>query len=87
METEQLNLKLQKSLYDEIDIVSKVLHIQKNEWARNILAHEVKKELEVYRHFLVREYLKGAITKKELNVKTVKVKIFKVFIAVEFLNF
>ena len=67
METEQLNLKLQKSLYDEIDIVSKVLHVQKNEWARNILAHEVKKELEVHRHFLVREYLKGAITKKELT--------------------
>ena len=66
METEQLNLKLQKSLYDEIEIVSKVLHIQKNEWARNILAHEVKKELEEHRHFLVREYLKGTITKKEL---------------------
>ena len=66
MQTEQLNLKLEKGLYSEIELVSKVLHIQKNEWARNILAHEVKKELEEHKHFIVREYLKGAIAKKEL---------------------
>lgn len=66
MQTEQLNLKLEKGLYNEIELVSKVLHIQKNEWARNILAHEVKKELEEHKQFLVREYSKGVVTRKEL---------------------
>lgn len=66
MQTEQLNLKLQKGLYNEIELVSKVLHVQKNEWARNILAHEVKKELEEHKNFLLREYLKRAISRKEL---------------------
>lgn len=66
MQTEQLNLKLQKDLHREIEIVSKILHIPKNEWARNILAHEVKKELEEHKQFIVSEYVKGVITKKEL---------------------
>ena len=66
MQTEQLNLKLQKPLFQEIDIISKVLHIPKNEWARNVLAHEAKKELEEHRKFLVQEYLKGTITRLEL---------------------
>lgn len=66
MQTEQLNLKLEKGLYNEIELVSKVLHLQKNEWVRNILAYEVKKELEEHKHFLVREYLKGVVTRKEL---------------------
>lgn len=67
MQTEQLNLKLQKGLYHEIEIVSKILQIPKNEWARNVLAHEIKKELEEYKQFIVRAYMKGAITKKELT--------------------
>jgi len=66
MQTEQLNLKLQPELYCEIELVSKVLHIQKNEWARNILAYEVKKELEDHKQSIVREYLKGSFTRKEL---------------------
>ncbi len=65
-QTEQLNLKLEKDLYNEIDLVSKVLHVPKNEWARSILSHEVKKELEEHKHFLAREYLKGKISRKQL---------------------
>lgn len=66
MQTEQLNIKLHPELCREIELVSKVLHIQKNEWARNILAHEVKKELEAHKQFLVREFLKGSVSRKEL---------------------
>lgn len=66
MQMEQLNLKLQKPLFQEIDIISRVLHIPRNEWARNILAHEAKKELEEHQKFLVQEYVKGNITRLEL---------------------
>ncbi len=66
MQTEQLNIKVQPELFKEIDLVSRILHIPKNEWARNILAYEVKKELEEHKTFLVREYFKCNITRKEL---------------------
>lgn len=65
-QTEQLNLKLEKDLYTEIELVSKVLHVPKNEWARGILAHEVKKELEEHKTFLVRDYFKGKISRQKL---------------------
>lgn len=66
MQSEQLNLKLQKPLFQEIDIISKILHLPKNEWARNVLAHEAKKELGEHKKFVVQEYVKGTITRLEL---------------------
>ncbi|MEK6857347.1 MAG: hypothetical protein AABX39_02040 [Nanoarchaeota archaeon] len=66
MQSEQLNLKLDKDLFNEVELVSKVLHLPKNEWARNVLAHEVKKEIEAQKQFIVREYIKGKVTKTEL---------------------
>ena len=50
----------------EIELVSKILHIPKVDWARNVLAHEVKKELEENKSFLAVEYMKGNISKEEL---------------------
>ena len=67
MQTEQLNLKLQKDLLNEIEIVSNVLHIPKNEWARNVLARQVKVELVEHKQFIIRQYIKGLITKNELT--------------------
>lgn len=66
MQTAQLNLKLEKDLFNEVELISKVLHLPKNEWARNVLAHEVKKEIESHKQFIVREYIKGKVTKTEL---------------------
>ncbi|MBI4919032.1 hypothetical protein HY837_03820 [archaeon] len=66
MQSEQLNLKLEKGLFDEVDLISKVLHVPKNEWARNVLAHEVKKEIDAHKQFIVREYIKGSITRTAL---------------------
>ena len=66
MQTEQLNLKLEKPLFEEVSLISKVLHIPKNEWARNVLAHEVKKKLEEHKTSIAREYIKGNLTKNEL---------------------
>ncbi len=67
MQSEQLNLKLEKDLFNEVELISKVLHVPKNEWARNVLAHEVKKELDAHKQFIVREYIKGNVTRKELT--------------------
>ncbi len=42
-------------LAQEIELVSRILHIPKVDWVRNVLAHEVKKELEAMRPQLERE--------------------------------
>ena len=67
MQEAQLNVKLHKDLFQEIKLLSKVFHIPKNEWARSVLSHEVKKEVEEQKTVIIREYLKGTITKKELT--------------------
>lgn len=66
MQTEQLNIKLMPELAKELDLIAKILHIPKTDWARNVLAHEVKKELEEHKAFVAVEYMKGRISKKEL---------------------
>ena len=53
-------------LEKEIELISKILHIPKVDWARNVLAHEVKKELEEHKSFIAIEYMKGNISKSEL---------------------
>jgi len=53
-------------LYREIELISRILHIPKVDWARNVLAHEVKKELEGHKSFISLEYMKGNISKSEL---------------------
>mgnify|MGYP001602120045 CR=1 FL=1 len=66
MQTEQLNLKLEKDLLNEIEIVSDVLHVPKNEWARSVLARQVKKELEEHKKFIARKYINGLIKRNDL---------------------
>lgn len=66
MQTKQLNVKLMPELDQEIELISKILHIPKVDWARNVLAHEVKKELEEHKSFIAREYMKGNISRTEL---------------------
>ncbi len=62
----QLNVKVVPELLQEIDIVSKVLHVDRNEWVRNVLGHEVKKELEAHKTFVALAYARGLISKAEL---------------------
>ena len=50
----------------EIEMVSKILHIPKVDWARNVLAHEVKKELVENKSFIAVEYMKGNLPRTEL---------------------
>src|SRR3989344_9507477 len=67
MQTEQLNIKLMPELAKELELVEKILHIPKTDWVRNILAHEIKKELNEHKSFIAVEYLKGKVSKKELT--------------------
>ena len=66
MQTKQLNVKLMPELDKEIEIVSKILHIPKVDWARNVLARQVKKELEEHKSFVALEYMKGNLSRAEL---------------------
>jgi len=66
MQTEQLNIKLMPELAKELDLIAKILHIPKTDWARNILAHQAKKELEEHKAFVAVEYMNGKISRKEL---------------------
>ena len=53
-------------LNKEIEMVSKILHIPKVDWARNVLARQVKKELEDHKSFVALEYMKGKVSRAEL---------------------
>lgn len=66
MQTEQLNIKLMPELAKELELIADILHIPKTDWARNVLAHEVKRELEEHKAFVAVEYMKGKINKKDL---------------------
>jgi len=66
MQTKQLNVKLMPELDKEIEIISKILHIPKVDWARNVLARQVKKELEEHKSFVALEYMKGKVSRAEL---------------------
>ena len=66
MQTKQLNVKLMPELEKEITLISKILHIPKVDWARNVLAHEVKKELEEHKSFIAIEYMKGNLSREDL---------------------
>mgnify|MGYP001574183248 CR=1 FL=1 len=66
MQTKQLNVKLMPELDKEIELISRILHIPKVDWARNVLAHEVKKEIEEHRSFIGLEYMRGNLSKTEL---------------------
>ena len=66
MQTEQLNIKLMPELAKEIELVAKILHVPKTDWARNILAHGVKRELKEHKAFVAVEYMNGKISRKEL---------------------
>ncbi len=66
MQDAQLNLKLHKDLFQEIELLSKVFRVPKVEWVRSVLSQEVRKEVEKEKTAIARAYLKGSITKKEL---------------------
>ncbi len=83
MASKQLNLRLSKPLSKELNLISKILHIPQTEWARNVLAHEIKKELEEHRAYITEEYLKGNISKEELEEYFGKKKVKEILLVIE----
>jgi len=63
----QVNVRLNKNLLDEIDAITKVLHLSRSEWLRNKIAYAVKEETLNLREAIALEYAKGHISEKELK--------------------
>ena len=63
----QVNVRLDDTLLDEIDLISKVLHISRTEWLRMKIALAVKDDSLKLSESIALEYAKGRITEKELR--------------------
>jgi len=67
METEQLNVRVPTDLLHDLNIVSRLLKINKSEWIKTKLAEEVHEEKNRLLMELSSLYTKGMITKKEVE--------------------
>ncbi|MBI2652567.1 hypothetical protein HYX00_03830 [Candidatus Woesearchaeota archaeon] len=66
METEQFNIRMPKDLVQDLDIISKLLKVNKSEWVKTKLAEEVHEEKNKLLMELSTLYAKGMIGKKEI---------------------
>lgn len=67
METEQLNIRVNKELLKDLDVISKFLKVNKSEWIKIRLAKEVLEEKNKLLMDLSTLYAKGMIDKSELE--------------------
>ena len=67
METAQFNIRLPTELLSDLDIISKLLKINKSEWIKAKLAEEVHGEKNKLLMELSNLYASGAITKNEIE--------------------
>lgn len=65
--TSQINIRLDKHLLQEIDALSRMLHVPRSEWLRMKLAEAVKDSILKYREALALEYTMGHISFEELR--------------------
>jgi predicted transcriptional regulator len=63
----QVNVRLDDHLLNEIDIITKVLHITRTEWLRTKIARAVKDDTLDLMEAIVLEYARGHISDDELN--------------------
>ena len=66
METEQFNIRIPVTLLHDLDIVSKLLKVNKSEWIKTKLAEEVYKEKNQLLMELSNLYTNGLVSKKEV---------------------
>lgn len=64
---EILGVRIDPKLKEEIGILSKISHTSSSEWVRSRLSHEVQKSIEDMRYQIILEYMRGNITRKELE--------------------
>jgi metal-responsive CopG/Arc/MetJ family transcriptional regulator len=67
METEQFNIRLPSDLLQDLNMVSKLLKVNKSEWVKTKLAEEIYEEKSRLLMKLSNLYVKGMITKKEIE--------------------
>lgn len=67
METEQFNIRLPIDLLHDLNIVSRLLKINKSEWVKSKLSEEVYKEKNKLLMELSNLYTSGIISKKEVQ--------------------
>ena len=63
----QVNVRLDEVLLDEIDTLTKVLHVSRTEWLRIKIALAVKKDTFNLKEAIAVEYAKGHISENELK--------------------
>jgi metal-responsive CopG/Arc/MetJ family transcriptional regulator len=67
METEQVNIRMPKELVNDLDVISKLLKVNKSEWVKTKLAEEVHEEKNKLLMELSALYAKGMISKKKIE--------------------
>lgn len=67
METEQFNIRMPKELVQDLDIISKLLKVNKSEWVKTKLAEEVHEEKNKLLMELSTLYTKGMISRKKVE--------------------
>lgn len=65
--TTQINIRLDEHLLEEIDALTRMLHVPRSEWLRMKLAEAVKESILKYREVLALEYTLGHISYEELH--------------------
>ena len=67
METEQFNIRLNRSLLKDLDVVSKLLKVNKSDWVKTKLAEDVQDEKNKLLMELSTLYVNGMVSKKEIE--------------------
>ncbi len=67
METEQFNIRMSKDLVQDLDIISKLLKVNKSEWVKTKLAEEVHEEKNKLLMELSTSYANGMINKEKIE--------------------
>jgi hypothetical protein len=66
--SEQINLKLDRRLVEELDSLAEVLHISRSELIRSTLARAVKEDTMRMRESIALEYTRGHISDAQLEL-------------------
>ena len=67
METEQFNIRMPKGLVQDLDIISKLLKVNKSEWVKTKIAEEVHEEKNKLLMELSTLYANGMINKEKIE--------------------
>ena len=67
METEQFNIRIPKDLVQDLDIISKLLKVNKSEWVKTKLAEEVHDEKNKLLMELSTLFASGMISKEKIE--------------------